>query len=69
MERVQKRSVTADVCMKIFWGIQMEFYKKLNIQLAIVVPSNRMATLASYMDSVVGLIKLKNQIRIEKLYG
>ena len=47
----------------------MEFYKKLNIQLAIVVPSNRMATLASYMDSVVGLIKLKNQIRIEKLYG
>ncbi len=42
----------------------MSFYKDLNIQLSIVVPSNRMATLAPFMDEVVGLIKVNNTIHI-----
>ncbi len=42
----------------------MNFYKDLNIQLSIVVPSNRMATLAPFMDEVVGLIKVNNTIHI-----
>jgi uncharacterized protein YPO0396 len=43
----------------------MEFYKKLDIQLCIVVPSTRMATLAEYMDTVVGLIKINNTVHIQ----
>lgn len=43
----------------------MEFYKKLDIQLCIVVPSTRMATLAEYMDTVVGLIKINNHVCVQ----
>jgi uncharacterized protein YPO0396 len=43
----------------------MDFYKQLNIQLAIVVPSNRMSSLANYMDTVAGLIKINNQISVQ----
>ena len=43
----------------------MEFYNKLDIQLCIVVPSSRMATLAEYMDTVVGLIKINNRISVQ----
>ncbi len=43
----------------------MEFYKKLDIQLCIVVPSIRMATLTEYMDTVVGLTKINNRIFIQ----
>lgn len=43
----------------------MEFYKKLDIQLCIVVPSTRMATLVEYMDTVVGLLKVNNQISVQ----
>lgn len=38
----------------------MEFYKGLNIQLIIIVPSNRISSITKYMDSVVGLVKKNN---------
>ncbi len=38
----------------------MEFYKELNIQLLIIVPSNRISSITKYMDSIVGLIKKNN---------
>lgn len=47
----------------------MEFYKKLNIQLIIVVPANRMSSLASYMDTVIGLIRQKNQVIVQSMKG
>lgn len=45
----------------------MEFYKRLDIQLCIVVPSNRMPTLYSYMDTVLGLVKSNNRVNITNL--
>lgn len=38
----------------------MEFYKELNIQLLIVVPSVRMHTIAPYVDRVLGICKRNN---------
>ena len=45
----------------------MEFYKHLDIQLCIVVPSNRMPALSSYMDTVIGLAKSNNRVHIVQL--
>lgn len=45
----------------------MEFYKQLDIQLCIVVPSNRMPTLSSYMDTVIGFVKSNNRVNIIQL--
>ena len=42
----------------------MEFYKNLNIQILIVVPSNRIAPISPYMDTQVGIIKVNNHPRI-----
>ena len=38
----------------------MEFYKQLNIQLLIIVPSNRISSIAPYMDTLVGIGKVDN---------
>lgn len=38
----------------------MEFYKNLNIQIIIVVPSNRIAPISPYMDTLVGISKKNN---------
>lgn len=38
----------------------MEFYKNLNIQVIIVVPSNRIAPISPYMDTLVGITKINN---------
>ncbi len=38
----------------------MEFYKNLNIQIIIVVPSNRIAPISPYMDTLVGITKVNN---------
>ena len=38
----------------------MEFYKNLNIQVLIVVPSNRIAPISPYMDTLVGITKVNN---------
>ena len=38
----------------------MEFYKNLNIQVLIVVPSNRIAPISPYMDTLVGIAKVNN---------
>lgn len=46
----------------------MEFYKKLNIQLIIVVPANRMSSLASYMNTVIGLVRQKNRVIPQYIY-
>ena len=46
----------------------MEFYKKLNIQLIIVVPANRMSSLASYMNTVIGLVRQKNRVMSQYIY-
>ena len=41
--------------------------KQLDIQLCIVVPSNRMPTLSAYMDTVIGLAKSNNRVNIIQL--
>ena len=38
----------------------MEFYKKLNIQIVIIVPSNRISAISPYMDTLVGITKVNN---------
>ena len=38
----------------------MEFYKKLNIQIIIIVPSNRISAISPYMDTLVGITKVNN---------
>lgn len=38
----------------------MEFYKNLNIQVLIVVPSNRIAPISPYMDTLIGITKVNN---------
>jgi len=38
----------------------MEFYKQLNIQLLIIVPSNRISAIAPFMDTWVGIGKVNN---------
>ena len=38
----------------------MEFYKNLNIQILIVVPSNRIAPISPYMDTLIGITKVNN---------
>lgn len=38
----------------------MEFYKNLNIQVLIVVPSNRIASISPHMDTLVGITKVNN---------
>lgn len=38
----------------------MEFYKILNIQILIVVPSNRIAPISPYMDTLIGITKVNN---------
>lgn len=38
----------------------MEFYKNLNIQILIVVPSNRIAPISPYMDTLIGIVKINN---------
>ena len=46
----------------------MELYKKLNIQLIIEVPANRMSSLASYMNTVIGLVRQKNRVIPQYIY-
>lgn len=38
----------------------MEFYKKLNIQIIIIAPSNRISAISPYMDTLVGITKVNN---------
>lgn len=38
----------------------MEFYKQLNIQLIIIVPSNRISSISPYMDTIIGIVKSNN---------
>ncbi len=38
----------------------MEFYKKLNIQIIIIVPSNRISAISPYMDTLIGITKVNN---------
>ena len=38
----------------------MEFYKNLNIQVLIVVPSNRIAPISPYMDALIGITKVND---------
>ncbi len=45
----------------------MEFYKKLNIQIIIIVPSNRISAISPYMDTTVGIIKENNHPYFERL--
>lgn len=42
----------------------MEFYKNLNIQVFIIAPSNRIAPISPYMDTLVGITKIKNHPHI-----
>ncbi len=45
----------------------MEFYKKLNIQIIIIVPSNRISAISPYMDTIVGITKVNNHPYIENM--
>lgn len=45
----------------------MDFYKELNLQVMIVVPSNRSHTLLEYVDSAVLLLQSNNSIEWHKL--
>ena len=38
----------------------MEFYKNLNIQIIIVVPSNRFSVISPYVETVLGIVKVNN---------
>ena len=38
----------------------MEFYKQLNIQIIIIVPSNRISAISPYMDTLIGITKISN---------
>ena len=38
----------------------MEFYKELNIEVIIIVPSNRISAISPYMDTLVGITKVNN---------
>ena len=38
----------------------MEFYKKLNVQIIIIVPSNRITAISPYMDTLIGITKINN---------
>jgi len=38
----------------------MAFYKQLNIQIIIIVPSNRISAIAPYMDTTIGIAKIRN---------
>ena len=42
----------------------MEFYKELNIQVIIIVPTIRFSAIFNYCDTVVGIVKSKNRARI-----
>lgn len=42
----------------------MKYYKELDIQLIIVVPSNRLSSLAQFVDSIAALIPNNHQIKI-----
>ena len=47
----------------------MEYYKKLKIQLLIVVPTNHSHSIIPYVDTVVSLIKRDNTITEAYLYN
>lgn len=38
----------------------MKFYKQLNIQVIIIVPSNRISSIVSYIDTLLGVVKKNN---------
>ena len=38
----------------------MEFYKNLNIQIIIVVPSNRFFVISPYVETILGILKINN---------
>ncbi len=38
----------------------MEFYKQLNVQIIIIVPSNRISAISPYMDTLIGITKINN---------
>lgn len=42
----------------------MRYYRELGIQLIIVVPSNRLASLAQFVDTVAGLMAFDHQVKI-----
>lgn len=42
----------------------MEFYKNLNIQVIIIVPSNRISAISPYMDTMIGIAKINNHPQI-----
>ncbi len=45
----------------------MEFYKELNIELIIIVPSNRISSIAPYMDTCIGIYKKNNYPFVQSL--
>ena len=45
----------------------MKFYSKLKIQLIISVPTQRAATILSYSDTALGIVKQENNAFIIKL--
>ena len=47
----------------------MEYYKQLNIQLIIVVPTNHSQSIIPYVDTVVSLVKKDNVINEAYLYN
>ena len=47
----------------------MEYYKRLNIQLIIVVPTNHSQSIIPYVDTVVSLVKKDNVINEAYLYN
>lgn len=42
----------------------MEFYKQLNIQILIIVPSNRISSIMPYMDTTIGMVKHNHSAKI-----
>ena len=47
----------------------MEFYKQLNIQIIIIVPSNRISAISPYMDTLIGIMKENNHPYIIPVYN
>lgn len=45
----------------------MEFYKNLNIQIIIVVPSNRFSVISPYVETIIGIVKYNNIPIIQRM--
>ncbi len=77
-ELINKRENNQNSCLMIFdeafnnmdelrIKTLMDFYKELNLQVMIVVPTNRSHTLLEYVDSAVLLLQSNNSIEWHKL--